>query len=229
MSRPTLLLVLAVLAGTAVAFAETERLKVSVPPIVGAKVQPQFSPVCGCAESTAAILLQFHRADTISVTVLNSTGHTVRVLASSRNARGRIILHWDGRDDSGALVPDGTYSVHVRLSRAGRTIDLPKHIVVDTVAPTAELVGYQPHVLSLGAKPSLVVRYRLSEPAHAVLYVNGRLVLLTYSRATSAKLKWFARIDGRRLRRGRYRLQLAALDLAGNLGARTPVFVVRIR
>jgi FlgD Ig-like domain len=225
-SRATLLLVLVVLAGTAVAFAETERLKISATALEGANVQPVFSPVCKCAESKAEIRLRVHRPDDITVTVLNSAGKTVRVLASSRHVRRRVTLHWDGRDDSGAIVPDGTYSVHVDLAFANRTIDLPKHVAVDTVAPTAQLVGYQPRVLTRAPKARLVVHYRLSEAAHAILYVNGRRVLRTYSRETSAKFKWYG---VRRLRPGRYRLQLAALDLAGNLGTRTPVFILRIR
>ena len=226
MSRATLLLVLAVLAGTAVAFAETERLKISATALEGANVQPEFSPVCRCAESTAEIRLRVHRPDEITVTVLDSAGKKVRVLASLRHVQRRVVLHWDGRDQSGALVPDGTYSVHVQLEFADRTIDLPKHVVVDTVAPTAMLVGYQPHVLIVAPKARIVVHYQLSEAAHALLYVNGERVLRTYSRETNAKFKWYG---ARRLRPGRYLLQLAALDLAGNLGARTAVFSLRIR
>jgi hypothetical protein len=225
-SRATLLLVLAVLAGTAVAFAETERLKISATALEGANVQPVFSPVCRCAGSKAEIRLSVHRPDDITVTVLSSAGKTVRVLASLRHVRHRVVLYWNARDQSGAVVPDGTYSVHVQLELADRTIDLPKHVVVDTVAPTAQLIGYQPRVLTLAPKARVVVRYRVSEPAHAVLYLDGKRVLRTYSRETSAKFKWYG---ARRLRPGRYRLQLAALDLAGNLGARTPVFILRVR
>ena len=226
MSRPTLLLVLAVLAATAVAFAETERLKIASAPLEGANVEPVFSPVCRCAESRAEIRLRVHKQDDITVTVLNAAGHTVRVLASSRPVRNRVVLFWDGRDDSGAVVPDGTYSVHVDLAFADRTIDLPKHVVVDTAAPTAQLVGYQPHAVRRGPKARVVVQYHVSEAAHAVLYLDGKRVLRTYSRETSATFKWYG---VRRLRPGRYRLQLAGLDLAGNLGPRTPAFILRVR
>jgi hypothetical protein len=221
-----LLLVLAVLAGTAIAFAETERLKIAAAPLA-ANVQPVFSPVCKCPESTADIRLIVHRPDDVTVTVFEANGRSVRVLASSRRVRHRVDLYWDGRDDSGALVPDGTYSVHVKLARADRTIDLPKQVVVDTVAPTARLVSYEPQVFSASAKRSrIVVHYRVSEPAHALLYVNGKGVLRTYSHETSAQFKWYG---VRRLPPGLYRLQLAAVDLAGNLGPRTPVFTVHVR
>jgi flagellar hook capping protein FlgD len=224
-SRATVLLVLVVLAGTAVAFAETERLKIAASALEGANVQPVFSPVCRCSESKAEIRLRVHRPDDLTVTVLDSAGRKVRVLALLRHVQHRVVLYWNGRDQSGALVPDGTYSVHVQLELADRTIDLPKRVVVDTVAPSAQLVGYQPHVLTVAPEARVVVHYRLSEPAHAVLYVNGKRVLRTYSREKSAAFKWYG---VRRLRRGRYRLQLAGLDLAGNLGARTPVFILRV-
>jgi hypothetical protein len=223
-----LLLVLAVLAGTAIAFAETERLKIAAAPLA-ANVQPVFSPVCKCRESKARIRLIVHRPDEITVTVFDANGRAVRVLASSRHLGHRVDLYWNGRDDSGVLVPDGTYSVHVKLARADRTIDIPKHVVVDTVAPTARLVSYQPHVLSASnTRSRIVVYYRVSEPAHALLYVNGKAkaVLHTYSHETSAQFKWYG---VRRLPPGLYRLQLGAVDLAGNLGRRTPVFIVRVR
>jgi len=214
-------IVLLLLVGTAVAFAETERLKLKPTPIEESLVQPAFSPVCGCAQATAAIRLRLHRADNVTVDVLDGAGNTVRVLTDDRRLpRGRTQLEWDGRDDEGSRVPDGRYSVEVRLARADRTFKLPRPTVLDTVAPTARVVAYTDEV-----RPRQRVRvvYRVSEPAHGVLYVNGkRKVGPTYTKSRSAKLQWRPR------RPGRYRLQLAAQDLAGNIGPRSPVFVVRV-
>jgi hypothetical protein len=67
------------------------------------------------------------------------------------------------------------------------------------------------------------ILYRISEPAHGVLWVNGRRTVVTYGQQPSGQLQW------RALSRGRYRLRLAAIDLAGNLGRRTRFFVVRVR
>jgi hypothetical protein len=121
----------------------------------------------------------------------------------------------------GARVPDGEYRVEVQLSRAARTLELPRHITLDTVAPTAQLVSYLPSKPRPGQK--LRISYRVSEPAHGVLFVNGKRRVVTYTTARAATLPW------RPTRRGRYRLQLAARDLAGNLGPRSPVFLVRVR
>jgi hypothetical protein len=222
-SRAATILVLALLVGTAVAFAETERLKLQPTPIEEAFVQPAFSPVCRCDQAEAAIRLRLHRSDTVTVRIRDAADHTVRVLVDGKRLpRGRTQLEWDGRDDAGARAPDGRYHVEVHLSHADRTFRLPRVVVLDTVAPTARLVSYEPRV---SARGQLVrVRYHLSEQAHGVLFVNGeRTVGPTLTKLRSAKLQW------RPQRRGRYRLQLAAIDLAGNLGPRSPVFTMRVR
>jgi hypothetical protein len=214
--------VLALLVGTAVAFAETERLKLEPAPVREAFVQPAFSPVCACGKSRAAIRLRLHRSDTVTVRILDASDHTIRVLADGRHLpSGLTQLEWNGRADAGARAPDGEYRVDVQLRRADRTLSLPHHITLDTLPPTARLVSFEPP--RLRAQERLRISYRVSEPAHGVLFVNGKRTVLTYTKNRAATLQW------RAPKRGRYRLQLAALDLAGNLGARTPVlrFLVR--
>ena len=112
---------------------------------------------------------------------------------------------------------------------AGREFTLPNQIRVDSVAPTARLVSYKPHMLRRRAKPKVALTYQLSEEAHVIVYVNGRRDVVGGAKNRTFKVDWFARRDGRRLQPGRYRLQLAAVDLAGNIGPRTHVFVVRVR
>ena len=214
------IVVLALLIGTAVAFAETERLKLQATPIEESFLQPAFSPACGCATSKAAIRVRLHRADTVTVRILNAEGRTIAVPVTGRRLpSGRSRLEWDGRDSNGATAPDGVYHVEVRLARAGRTFRLPRQIALDTVPPRARLVSYTARL-----RPGQRVRvvYRVSEPAHAVLYVNGERVAVTHSQLRVARLQW------QPTKTGRYRLQLAGLDLAGNLGQRTRVFVVRV-
>jgi len=131
-----------------------------------------------------------------------------------------VQLEWDGRADSGARAPDGLYRVDVHLARPDRTFRLPQTIVLDTAAPSARLVSFT-HRVRVRERVRIV--YRLSEPAHAVLFVNGKRRVVTHSKLRVAKLQW------RPARRGRYRLQLAGLDLAGNLGPRSRVFIIRVR
>jgi hypothetical protein len=125
-------------------------------------------------------------------------------------------------------VPDGVYEPRVTLDD-GRQFDVPVKIRVDSVAPTATLVSYRPRVLRRRAKPQVRIAYRVSEPAHILLYVDGRRELRGFAKSLQYQVNWSAQRNGQRLPAGRYRLQLAAVDLAGNVGARTKAFVVHIR
>ena len=93
----------------------------------------------------------------------------------------------------------------------------------------AALVSYRPHVLRRSAKPEVRIAYRVSEKAHVLLYVNGRRVLHGGAKSLQFAVNWVTKRNGQRLPPDRYRLQLGAVDLAGNVGARTRTFIVRIR
>jgi hypothetical protein len=139
-----------------------------------------------------------------------------------------VEVRWNGRNDAGKVVADGDYSPRIVLDN-GREFNPPNPITVDSVPPVATLISYRPRVLKRSSRPRLHVRYRVNESAHPILYVNGHQAVLGIGTATVGKFDWFGRRDDRLLRPGRYRLQLAAVDLAGNVGERTVPFVVRIR
>ena len=49
----------------------------------------------------------------VQLTIHDLSGRTVRTLTGPA-AAGRHVLHWDGRDESGEPVGNGTYLVHLR-------------------------------------------------------------------------------------------------------------------
>src|SRR5262245_42335276 len=69
------------------------------------------------------------RDDTFEVAIVDSDDQLVRVLAAGRRLDGnpeldrdsRHCFNWDGRDESGAPVPPGTYRLRLSLEDAGRT------------------------------------------------------------------------------------------------------------
>ncbi len=213
-------IVVAVLAATAVAFATTERQKLEKTPFAVLHVEPAFSPEHGAA----TIDLRFRRAHLVTLTIINSAGRVVSTLAhEQRVGRGNVQFQWHAK-----RVPDGVYQPEVTLDD-GREFTLLNQIRVDSVAPRIALVSYRPRILRRRDKPIVTIAYRVSEPAHAIVFVGRTRCALSYAKALQAALNCPMKRRGRRLRPGRYRLQLAAIDLAGNVGPRTHVFVVRVR
>jgi hypothetical protein len=212
-------IVVALLGATAVAFATTERQKLEKTPFAALHVDRLFSP----KRASATIRLRLRHPHLLTVEILGKRGRPVATLVRERRIEpGVVSFHWRA---SGA---DGVYTARITVDN-GREFQLPSPIRVDSVAPTATLVSYRPHVLGKRAKPRVAIVYRVSEKAHVIVYVNGRRDVVGGAKALEYKVDWFARRGGVRLRPGRYRLQLAAVDLAGNIGRRTPPFIVRIR
>jgi hypothetical protein len=215
---PTVIVV-ALLTATAVAFATTERQKLEKTPFAVLEVTQAFSP----KRAAATIRLRLRRPHLVTIVILDSHDRQVATLVREQRVEPGIVeYHWK------ATAPDGVYTPRVTLD-TGREFTLPRQIRVDSVAPRTRLVAYRPHVLRPGAKPTVTISYRVNEKAHVIVYANGRRVAVSFAKALSSKVNWQARRYGDRLPRGRYHLELAAVDLAGNIGARTPVFIVRIR
>jgi FlgD Ig-like domain len=230
---PQTLIVLALLAASAAAFAVTERLKLERSPITGTRVDRVFSPVCECARDVAVISFELRKGGKVTVQVLDSDGRLVRTLVRDREEqRGRVAYTWDGRDDVGRILEDGVYRPRVMLEEHGRTIVLPNPIRVDTKAPRIRLLRVFPQVFSPdgdGRRDRLVARYEIAELARAMMLVNGRRRVLGKFRSTEGQLVWFGRIDGRSVRPGTYEIRVRAFDRAGNRSSsrRTVPVVVR--
>jgi hypothetical protein len=211
---------------TATAFAVTQRLKLEPSPISQTRVSDVFSPVCRCASKAASIAFSLRRADDVRIAVRTGSGEVT--LAEGTFAQGDVHVRWDGRDASGEIVPDGTYYPFVQLKRAGRTIDLPNPIRVDTIRPSIKFTSLRPRMFRPGTE-KLKVTYTVSEHAHALLFVDGRRRVFTASTRLRGRLQWYGKVRGHVIGPGRHKLKLVAEDLAGNRSAPTPWVVVRVR
>jgi hypothetical protein len=220
------MLALLLIVATATAFAVTQRLKLEPSPISRTRVSDEFSPVCRCASRTASIEFSLRRADDVRIAVRTASGEVT--VAEGSFAQGDVHVRWNGRDASGQIVPDGTYFPFVQLQRAGRTIDLPNPIRVDTIRPSIKFTSLRPRLFRPGTE-KLKVTYTVSEHAHALLFVDGRRRVLTASTRLRGRLQWYGKVRGRVIRPGRHKLKLVAEDLAGNRSAPTPWVVVRVR
>jgi hypothetical protein len=217
-------LVLGLLIATAAAFAITEGLKLTKSPILNVRVvMAQFSPLCRCSHARAVFAFSLRRADDITLDVVDAHRNRVARLVDGRFAHARWnTFSWDGRDDAGALVRDGTYRFQVKLARQRRTILFPNPFRLDTKPPSVVAARALHPTISPdgdGQSDSTKIAYRLSEPAHAILYVRGRRLTFTRFERTRDALTWYgnAAPGGPSLPAGTYRLQLGAQDVAGNV------------
>jgi hypothetical protein len=229
-----LLVALALLVGSAVAFGVAERLKVEKSPVTGTAVDKVFSPVCECPQRRASIGFRLRRADRLRLSLLDDEGEEVRTLVRGvRTTRGPHEYLWDGRDDEGRLVAEGRYRPKVELGRADRTIVLPNPIHVDMTAPVVRVTSVRPRAISPdgdGLGDIVRIRYRANERARGLLYVNGELSVVSRSQRPAGVLQWLGgAADGDRLPPGRYRLTVRARDLAGNVSRAVLAAIVPLR
>jgi hypothetical protein len=176
----------------------TQRLKLEPSPISQTHVDKVFSPPCNCATNVAHIDFSIRRADHLRIWVRTPSGP--EVIADREFPKGMVHVEWDGHG-----AADGTYFAVVHMQRAQRTIDLPNPIRVDTVKPTIALVSTSKD----GTKT--LFRYRTSEPAHALLFVNGERRIRTYYTLRHGKFAFAGKLTAKT------RLVLRARDVAGNL------------
>jgi hypothetical protein len=227
---PTLLVVF-LLAGTAVAFAVTQALKNERSPVLPVR----FDRVVGPSGKPAELLLRLRGRDRLTARIVDANGDTVRTLLREELHRaGRVSLAWDGRADDGTVVAEGVYRLRVRRESARQTIEIPIDIRVDATAPAVSSVTAAPPVFSPdgdGRADRVVVRYESSEKGGPLLRANGRLVQRGMPRGRGgAALQWFGEAaGGRRLRPGRYELTVEVVDAAGNVSAPSRARVVRLR
>lgn len=227
-------LVLALLGGTAAAFAVTEVLKLERSPVTAPRFTKHFSPVCGCPKNVALLSLRLRKADTVDASIVDSRGNTVRTLVEEEfHRRGPLTLEWHGLDDAGAQVPDGRYRLRLRLEDQHRTIVLPNPVLVDTQAPSARLVGIDPRVFSPdddGRGDRVQVSYSADEPARGMLLVDGEMARTGRLRAEGrASMLWDGAVLGRAVGPGLYAVNLRVEDRAGNLSEPTETVSVRLR
>lgn len=206
---------LGLLAATAGAFALTEHLKLIKSPVYKTRVTREFSPVCHCATGTATIKFSLRRADSLTVSIVDSGGHVIDTIANAQSERvGKVSFSWDGRTSSGGVAADGKYQPQVALAADHRTILMPNFIAVDTDAPQVLSVSAKGGSLTVGGH--LLISYVVSEKAHAAVYLRGRRVILGRAIRPTADVKWRGTAGKKPLPPGRYVLEVGAVDVAGN-------------
>lgn len=226
---------LGLLGGTSAAFAVTEGLKLEQSPVTGTQiVRKAFSPTCDCESGDAAFSFRLRKPGPVTVAMVDSSGREVATVLRRQHARGRVHVRWGGSTDAHVLAPEGNYRAQIHLPDH-RTIVLPNPMRLDITLPKIRVVSVTPKQLAIspdadGRRDVLRIRYRVDEPAHALLSVDGKRVLYSRGQAPAGQLQWNGTTpDGRRLPAGTYHLVVGAQDTAGNVRTEGPALTLHIR
>jgi FlgD Ig-like domain len=154
MTRPLVRAVFAVLVvATIAAFFLTQQLKGDFPLVIRFATKPaHFSPNGDGYRDETRIGFDLSRAASVSFLVIDAEGTEVRRLVTTRRLAGdaKHRFTWDGRDDNGNVVADGTYRMRVVRRDESRVIDSQKEITVDRVPPRVTLASAEPSVIATG-------------------------------------------------------------------------------
>ena len=176
-----------------------------------------FSPNGDGAKDTTTVKSTFWDSLTWTLVVKNATGFVLRQLGTGSGSS--LSLIWDGRDDTGAIVKDGTYTVSLSLPGLTKT----GSVVVDTTLPTVACSWSRSPFNPRSGQTSKLT-YTLSEKCsiYIQIYDNaGNLVrtLLapTTKNAGTFSVTWNGKDDsGVIVPSGTYSCKIFAEDMAGN-------------
>jgi hypothetical protein len=211
------------------AFFVTQRLKRATPIVERVFYEPYISPTCKCKKDRVKLRFSLPKRDRVTVSMVNAGGDDVRTLIDDRRlGRGTHAIYWDGREDTGAVAPDGPYHLRVTLRTQGRSLTSPRTLTVDTKPPRPRILVVTPPTLLPGARgTSGRARIRYSGPSDPNPLVRVYRTDLPKPKEVTTFLaprfrqtaKWDGLVSGRPALDGVYAITITTYDKAGNAGS----------
>ena len=227
--RVTAILFALLVVATGGAFLATQRLKRSTPIVERVFFYQWVSPNRDGRKDTVTVRFDLPEAQRVTVSLVDSSGEVVRTLADDRFlAKGTQPFRWDGRDDSGRVVPDGIYRLRVGLREEGRSVTAPRVLHVDTRPPRPRIVAATPPTVVPGAGTRRGrVRVRFSGPSNPAPEVgvwrtdSGKAVQVAgfEGRRGRQSFTWDGLVNGAPAPEGSYAFSVTVEDKAGNRGS----------
>jgi hypothetical protein len=233
----------ALVVATFAAFFVAQRLK-AAPGLVGEfRHNPFFSPNHDGRFDRATVRFEIRKRGRVSLAVVDADGDEVRELIDDdtflpyREIRAR----WDGLDDDGERVPDGTYRYRITLPDQGRNVVIPESVRLDTTPPKPRVTSIgpakdtvpRPELLPVPGGGDAVVHFaapgRKTSKKRVLLFKTGpgpmRAVGAPIALPDDAtEWRWDGRTaSGRPVSPGTYLVAVQARDQAGNIGTSPPL------
>lgn len=102
-----------------------------------------FSPNGDGIQDDVAAFYTLSEDGRVTAALENSAGLVVRTLIQEQDQTdGQHAATWDGRDDSGQIVADGLYQLHVIAAGTARQSDHRTPVEVDTTPPRLQLANF---------------------------------------------------------------------------------------
>jgi flagellar hook assembly protein FlgD len=172
---------------------------------------PYLSPNQDNSYDTAVVSYRLSEAASVSARVLSEGGGIVRVLFEGESlTAGQHLLTWDGTDDLGRRVSDGSYRVEVTAKGSIRSSASSATVLVDTLPPDLQLLNLPE---GTRVREDLLTLEGLTE-ANATVWLNG--VFLPVPVDGQGRFR-----TQRKLSEGINTVEVRASDPAGNTTALT--------
>jgi len=143
------------------AFFITQSLKTEIPLVLRFGAQPRdISPNGDRVRDFSRVGFDLSEDAEVQFSVIDSEGEEVRRLVDDRALAGdrKYRFRWDGRDDDGNVVADGTYRMRVVRRKEGRVLDSIKEVRVDTKRPRVSIASVEPNEVEPGGPREVRIR-----------------------------------------------------------------------
>jgi len=220
--------------GKGVANSTTVQLTVK-PKIVSFSVSPNpFSPNSDGRKDTSKMKASFTETVSWTLEAKNSTNHVIRKWTGTGKTFEVI---WDGKDNEGKTVPDGTYKIVLSGFSPASGFTLAsirtKTVTVDTILPIVSDVSVSPSSFKPSLGETTTISYTLSESCYIMVKIYNPSSKLTRTlqkrslqTAGSYGIVWDGKNDiGGIVSPGAYTIKLWVEDKAGNRAAPYPITV----
>lgn len=213
---------------TVAAFFVTQQLKSEFPLVLRFAAYPiNFSPNGDKSRDATRIGFDLSEPADVTFQVLDVEGNPVRTIVENKRLAGdaKHRFTWNGRNDDGQIVPDGTYRMRVIRRDEGRVIDSFKEINVDTVPPRVRVESAEPSVIAPGEPgQQFDVKVRYAGPINQApewrVFRTDDGPPYVVQRFRNGRTKtgiWDGLVDGKPAPDGEYAFTVSVRDRAGNL------------